>query len=206
MSMPIRIICRVCLLCWSTLAFAGAAWSDDYDVYLMAGQSNMDGRGDASALGTDDAQPIDNAIIFYRNPPYSSEGWQPLATGFSVPPKFKSELPSSKFGPEIGFARAMQNANPDQKIALIKGSKGGTNLRADWNPGEPGKPESQGPQYRNFIETIEMATAAMKESKHSFTIRGLLWHQGEADFKIGSQKVRAPFEQPDCSCSPRCWH
>ena len=62
--------------------------ADTYDVYLLAGQSNMDGRGLVSELPQSQRKPVDNAIIFYRNVSRTSEGWQQLAPGFSQPPKY----------------------------------------------------------------------------------------------------------------------
>lgn len=160
--------------------------AEHYDVYVLAGQSNMDGRGVASELTEAQRVPIDNAIIYYRNELISSEGWKPLATGFSVPPKHKSGLPSPTFGPEIGFARAMSQSSRAAdgslaKLALIKGSRGGTSLRKDWNPGIQGDPQSQGPQYRDMIETIGIALAELEQRGDTWECKGLLWHQGESD-------------------------
>ncbi|WP_235951348.1 sialate O-acetylesterase [Crateriforma spongiae] len=156
----------------------------DYDVYLLAGQSNMDGRGRVSELPAEDQRsPMDRVIIFYRNVSGSSDGWQSLMPGFSIPPKYKGELPSPTFGPEIGFAHSMMQRHPDRQFALIKGSKGGTSLRADWKPGIASDPESQGPRYRDFIETIRMATQQLIDRGDQFQFRALLWHQGESDAK-----------------------
>lgn len=159
------------------------AHAEHYDVYLLAGQSNMDGRGDASQLTASQKAVPESAIIYYRNPPFSTDGWKSMGTGFSVPPKFKGDLPSSAFGPEIGFVSFMSDARPGRPIALIKGSRGGTSLRVDWVPGEPGKPETQGPCYRHFVETMRQATSGLVESGHSYRLRGMLWHQGESDSK-----------------------
>lgn len=168
--------------------------AEDYDVYLLAGQSNMDGRGLTADLTPDQRQPVSGAIIFYRNAIASSESWQPLSPGFSMPPRFKGPLPSPKFGPEIGFARDMLSTFPKQQLALIKGSKGGTSLRADWKPGIRGMPQTQGRQYRDFIETIRLATAQLQQQGHQFQIRGLLWHQGESDAKQTQDTYRAQLE------------
>ena len=181
MTFRAAIIC-VFMACL-TLPSQSVCVGETYDLYLLAGQSNMDGRGQVSKLSEQQRKPNDQAIIFYRNEKISSNGWQPLAPGFSLPPKYRGKLPSSTFGLEIGFSQAMLRANPAAKLALIKGSKGGTNLRADWKPGVKGDRESQGPQYRDFIETIRLATSELTKRGDTYTIRGLLWHQGESDKK-----------------------
>ena len=165
--------------------------AETYDIYLFAGQSNMDGRGQAADLTAAQRKPSERVMIFYRNPPFSSEGWKPLAPGYSVPPGFKGgTLPSGTFGPEIGFAEAMVKAQPDRRFAFIKGSKGGTSLAKDWNPGVKGRPETQGARYRDLLETVALATDALREHGSAFTIRGLLWHQGESDQKSATEIYR----------------
>ncbi|WP_283434167.1 sulfatase-like hydrolase/transferase [Neorhodopirellula lusitana] len=196
-----RALLMICsrLLCLTLVTLAGlptcSAFADHYDVYLLAGQSNMDGRGTVSDLTDQQRKPNDDAIIYYRNLPTTSDGWQPLAPGFSIPPKYKEGLPSPTFGPEIGFAAKMLKASPDTKLALIKGSKGGTNLRADWKPGNQDDIESQGPRYRDFIETIRLATDDLTKRGDTFTIRCLLWHQGESDSKTNSKKHQERLEE-----------
>ena len=165
----------------------GLAGAEEYDLYLLAGQSNMDGRGLTEDLTEAQLSGLENAIIYYRNVSIESEGWSPLQCGFSKPPKFKGGIPAPTFGPEIGFVQAISKAQPDRKIALIKGSKGGTNLRRDWVPGEKDNKESQGPCYANFLETIAMATQKLSDEGHTYRIRGLLWHQGEGDSKAATE-------------------
>ncbi|YCM42924.1 sialate O-acetylesterase [Verrucomicrobiaceae bacterium 227] len=165
----------------------GILKADEYHLYLLAGQSNMDGRGKSADLTKEQRRPSKHAIIFYRNPPHSSEGWKPLTPGYSIAPGYKGKLPSPTFGPEIGFIAAMHKAAPDQKFALIKGSKGGSSLRQDWKPGTKDDPKSQGPRYRHFIETIDMAKAALKNDGHTAKLKGVLWHQGESDSRAGTE-------------------
>ena len=89
---PMRLVKATALLCLGMtglLLWSSVVAADHYDVYLMAGQSNMDGRGAVKDLAKADQAPIPNAIIFYRNVLASSKSWQPLAPGFSIPPKHK---------------------------------------------------------------------------------------------------------------------
>ncbi|MDA7537564.1 sialate O-acetylesterase [Akkermansiaceae bacterium] len=164
-----------------------SAQADEFELYLLAGQSNMDGRGKVVHLTKEQRKPSEKSLIYYGNPLKSSEGWKALGPGYSIAPKYKGGLPSPTFGPELGFVSALSKAQPGKRFALIKGSKGGTSLRADWKPGEKGKPETQGPLYRNFIETIKVARATLKKDGHSATLRGLIWHQGESDSKAKAE-------------------
>ena len=165
---------------------------ENYDVYLLAGQSNMDGRGLARELSAAQKKPMEQAIIFYRNPKTDGEGWQPLSPKFSLAPK---KYKGDTFGMEIGFAQSMIKAQPETKLAIIKGSQGGTNLRSDWKPGTKGDSESQGPLYREFIKTIQTATEKLTKRGDTFTIRGFLWHQGESDSKKGAKQYRGRLER-----------
>ncbi|QDT12664.1 sialate O-acetylesterase [Planctomycetes bacterium K23_9] len=176
-------------------ALGGVTAADEFDVYLLAGQSNMDGRGRVSDLSSEQMNPVADAIIFYRSVPHSSDGWKSLTPGFSIPPKHKGGLPSPTFGPEVGFSKAMLEAKPGTKLALIKGSKGGTSLRADWKPGVAGDPDTQGPRYRDFVETIRLATAELQQRGDQYKLRGLLWHQGESDSKAKSSVYQKRLEE-----------
>lgn len=173
----------MCLIATIVLACGSLkpATADHFDCYLLAGQSNMDGRGLNSDLTETQQQAVKDAIIFYSNPPLATTNWEPLKPGYSRPPKFKDQLPSPKFGPEIGFVTEMQQTRPNQKIAIIKATRGGTNLRSDWQPGTPTDSQSQGRCYQNLIQTINTATEKLVSDGHTYTIRAMLWHQGESD-------------------------
>ena len=99
-----------------------SASAEEFEIYLLAGQSNMDGRGQAADLSESQRAPSKNAIIYYRNPPHSSDAWKPLEPGYSIAPKYKGKLPSPTFGPEIGFAAChpqsatQQETRPYQRL------------------------------------------------------------------------------------------
>ncbi len=155
-----------------------------YDVYLIGGQSNADGRGATSDLTNNLAvwqSPQSDVRIYYANPinlnplnPSYNTGWTVLAPGFSVPPGFSGALPSTKFGPELSFARTLADAAPDRQLALIKVTQGGTSLSSDWNP-------ASGYMYATFTNITRTALLALTNESARYTLRGLIWHQGESD-------------------------
>ena len=63
------------------------------------------------------------------------------------------------------FARELTKSNPSASIGLIPAAFGGTSLE-EWKPGG-----------KLYTTAVARARAAMKSGK----LRGILWHQGEAD-------------------------
>ena len=176
---------RVVMLLTIGLLFAGVdSRAAEYDVYILAGQSNMDGRADVKELPKPIASKQPGVLIYYVNPAnpskhgekhHTSSGWQTLSPGYSVPPGARSKaLPSGRFGPELSFAydmhKSQRRKNP---IAIIKISRGGTNLRSDWSP--------DGFMYKAMIAEVSKAMEAMKNRGDNAKLCGMLWHQGESD-------------------------
>lgn len=164
--------------------FVGHANAATYDVYILAGQSNMDGRGAVSGLSTPLSSPQIGQLIYYANPAdpsasgestVRSAGWQTLAPGFSVAPGTRGNaLPSSTFGPEVSFVDAMRIADPTgNPIAIIKVARGGTNLNSDWSP--------TGFMYQGLITEVNSALQSLATGGDAGVVRGMLWHQGESD-------------------------
>ncbi|MBA3698306.1 MAG: hypothetical protein H0W78_05595 [Planctomycetes bacterium] len=185
---------RLLFLVLVMLSFVPRVHAAAIDVYLLAGQSNMDGRGKTAELDAALKEPLAEVPIWYRQPLGDSGGWKPLAPGFSIPPGYKGELPGPTFGIELSFARALLAKQPKQRIALIKGSRGGTTIE-QWGPGQPGKSDTQGECYRLYVDTITKSLAALKADGHTPTIRALLWHQGESNAKDTAEAYQAKLEK-----------
>lgn len=162
-----------------------------YDVYILSGQSNMDGRGKSSELTGElakFAKPHDHVRINYSNStlrgPYTSGGWKPLEPGYSVPPGAKDApdkkytLPGRTFGPEIGFAHALAADQPDTQIAIIKFSEGGTNLRSNWDP------DNADGIYPQFLAHVRSSLKSLTDAGDTFTLKAMVWHQGESDASL----------------------
>ena len=154
-----------------------------YEVFLLAGQSNMDGRGKTADLTGELAKyaaPLPSVGITLstgglRRPLVLSKGVEPLQPGFTGTTGGATTLPSPQFGPELGFGHTLAAAWPGQHLLLIKCTEGGTNLNRDWSPNEKQK------LYSRFIEFVRSSQAAIAAQGDTLEIRGLLWHQGESD-------------------------
>lgn len=152
-----------------------------YTIYLLAGQSNMDGRAKTKDLVGDLAEfAVAHPTVLIR---YSSGGHKrklrestgliPLQPGCNENPE--------QFGPEIGFGHAMAKAHSDQNILLIKVSEGGTNLKSDWNP------DNAKGLYQRLMKVGKETCDLLTEHGATYEIAGVAWHQGESDAKGGEQ-------------------
>jgi hypothetical protein len=126
---------------------------EKFHLYLLIGQSNMAGRGKVTAQ---DKKPDTGILMFNK-----ARAWVPAVD----PVHFDKTI--AGVGLARGFARAMKKHNPQITIGLIPCAVGGTPL-IRW--------QKDGDLYK---QAIVRAKAAMKDG----TLRGILWHQGEADSK-----------------------
>jgi iduronate 2-sulfatase len=166
----------------------------NYDVYLLGGQSNADGRGSASDLTNSLAawqSPQPDIRIYYANPinldpinPTYSSGWDVLAPGFSVAPGFSGALPSGTFGPELGFARTVADTNANRHVAILKITQGATSLSGDWNP-------AGGYMYVALTNMSCLALQALTNEGAGYTLRGMIWHQGESDGSLSTASYQS---------------
>ena len=198
----LRIIFCI-LLALFVLPAIGVA-QQTFDVYIVAGQSNADGRGEVSDLSAAQLAELENdAIISYLNPgsererampedddfDVGSNGFQDLVPGgFSVD-STSSRMLSDTFGPELGFGASIADVTGStNRIAIIKVSRGGTNLRNDWlaNPNvDTGPDEPEGFLYRALLEQVISSLAELESDGSTANIEGFVWHQGESDSGTG---------------------
>lgn len=153
-------------------------------VFLLGGQSNMDGRGDGSKLTAEDLQRL-NAVKDRVLFAYNMEPDRPLGVTTPKPwtaRKFKLE---KTFGPELFFGIRIAEAFPDDRIVLIKRSKGGMSLYGAWNVNwtkEKAKAMGEEEEPRFYEELVAYAQETLKEQGLDAShLRGMLWVQGESD-------------------------
>ena len=179
---------HILILTISVLSLAGVSTAASaVKVYILAGQSNMDGRGRKSELVGELAKwakPQPDVRIAYSNStkrgPYATDGFVALEPGYSVPPGTKERrLPGDTFGPEVSLGRALADANPHEKIVLIKFSEGGTTLRGDWKPGA-----AHDGLYPQFLAFVRRSLASLRDAGEEPHLAGMIWHQGESDASL----------------------
>lgn len=168
--------------------------AEHYEIFLLAGQSNMDGRGAVKDLTGDlahYAKPNPKVLIHFsagglHRTLTISKGFRPLEPGYSGTPGNKPKaLPSKTFGPEVSFGPAIANALAGKRVLLVKFVEGGTSLHSDWNPKEKGK------LYENFIKFVRTTQEMIKAKGDTCEIRGMLWHQGESDASLPAGQYQA---------------
>jgi lysophospholipase L1-like esterase len=171
---------------------------NEYRVYYLGGQSNMDGYGFVSELPAGLAGEMPGVMIYHGNTSADNTAvdgrgiWDTLCPGHGV--GFSSDGSnnsySDRFGMELSFAEKMKELFPDEKIAIIKYSRGGTSIdtaaaggAGAWLPAYTGGNGVN--QYDHFLATVKGALAAGDidgDGKKDVLIpSGILWMQGESD-------------------------
>ena len=169
-----------------------------YKVFYLGGQSNMDGFGYNKELPAELNKPVEGVYIFHGNSTRDSfelggQGiWEVLKPGHGTGHTSTSEKNnlSDRFGVEITFAREMKKMYPNENIAIIKYSRGGTSIHIDaagpfgcWDPDFTSGTGIN--QYDHFLATVNNAFTIKDIDGDGETDElipsGILWMQGESD-------------------------
>jgi len=177
---------------WLTAVLVGLlhpATGRTVDVYLLGGQSNMQGIAKIRNLPGKYAKIKVIPHTFF----WSGTAFEPFILG-----QTKTSTRVGEFGPELGFALAMATA--EHPVYLIKYHASGQPLHHGWNgnrwlggepapdrrnfyPGEKPGDGNQGILYAKMCEQFRAGIGALKKQGHSPVVRGFLWMQGEQDSK-----------------------
>lgn len=183
-------------------AAAASSFASEYDVYLLAGQSNMDGYGYVKDLPEKLQKPQQGVMIFHGDSAADGELqggrgiWTTLQPGHGVgfTSDGKTNHYSDRFGVELSFAARMRELRPDRKVAIIKYSRGGTSISIAARGGagcwdsdfDLGEGEAKGiNQYDHCLATIRNAFAQRDidgdGEDDQLVPAGIVWMQGESD-------------------------
>lgn len=178
-------------------------------VFILAGQSNMEGYGGDRTLDALGAHPTqgallkkirkddgsfvarDDVFIFYKR----GDGL------IKAPLTFGQGAHKDRMGPELGFGIAMGDCF-EEPVLLIKTAWGGKDLYYDFRPPSagkpayeiPGKPREMGAFYRKMVEEIhqcldQLDTNFPQFKGKSYELCGFVWFQGWNDM-CADQKIK----------------
>lgn len=159
--------CVGLLVCFLLVLAESRAVAPEVRTFVLAGQSNMDGRAFAKLLPTELQRPQKDVMFFWK------EAWTVLEPGSTFRTGSRPEV---RFGPEITFGRDMADAWPADQVAIIKHAKGGTSLIVDWKP-------RSGPHYVILMDKVNNARRLLSDRGQRLKIEGVVWMQGELDAK-----------------------
>lgn len=148
-----------------TVGVSGAEFQrperQSFHLFVLAGQSNMAGRGEV-----DEAGRTPHKRIWMLN---KAGNWTP-----AVDPIHFDKPTVVGVGPGRSFALAYAEAHPDATIGLIPCAVGGSPIAA-WRPGG----------YHASTQTHPWDDAAKRVRLvlEQGSLKGVLWHQGESDAK-----------------------
>jgi hypothetical protein len=194
MTMKPTVILTAALLC----ALAPISFAKPIKVFILAGQSNMEGQGVVSMDGERDYNGGKGNLVWSMNNSKSAGKMKGLKDGkgewvvredveisFKVGDQVrKGGLTvgytgyggSSHIGPELGFGLVMGD-HLDNPVLLIKTAWGGKSLFVDFRP--PSSGGEVGPYYTKMVEEVRAALAELGDRKYE--VAGFVWQQGWND-------------------------
>ncbi|QHV98739.1 sialate O-acetylesterase [Spirosoma endbachense] len=132
-----------------------------FHLYVLAGQSNMAGRG---TVETVDKTPHPRVWVLNR-----ANQWVP-----ATDPLHFDKPDVIGVGPGLAFGKLMATQDTTVFIGLIPTAAGGSAIDA-WQPGGYHEQTHSHP-YDEAIKRVQLA-------QKTGTLHGILWHQGESDSK-----------------------
>lgn len=172
-----RSFCVITVLLVSSTGLAQEAMipRDKLHIYILVGQSNMSGR----ARVEDEDRKIPEKLFLLD----AAGKWAPATHPFiqytNVPNAADKRVIQAKGASGLNFgqtfARRMLEANPDVAIGLVVNSQGGSAVETWQKSGQ------------NYLKTMERVRPILATG----TVRGVLWHQGEADLAMGEKYLES---------------
>ncbi|CAN5223046.1 hypothetical protein BH23BAC3_BH23BAC3_33750 [soil metagenome] len=163
------------------------------DLYILAGQSNMDGEGFVNDLPAHLSDVQEGAWVYSPNrrddqQPVDDRGfWEPLSPGHGAGYRTDGEKSflSNRFGPELSFAKRLREQNPGRNILIYKYAKGSSSIHPDINTGwgcwDTDNTKGNGiNQWSHFRHHLYRSIKKAEEAFGSLHPAGIVWHQGES--------------------------
>lgn len=200
MITKIRLLTFFITALWLTAA-AGNADAKPLKVFILAGQSNMDGQANVRTIDFLGEDKVNGALLktfkpdgknlVTRDDVWVASGgvYDKLQPGFGGRKNY--DKLGSNIGPEYAFGYFMGEALAEQ-VLLIKYGPGGQSLHVNFRPPSAGVPAGMktadvGGQYRALIGYVHETLDNLKQKfpgydeKAGYEIAGFVWFQGYND-------------------------
>ncbi len=161
------------------------------DVYILAGQSNMQGNAKLSSIDASYKQPREKTYF------WNGTDFEKMVIGTT---QISSRI--DEFGPEVGFTYELEQNPASNKICIIKYHVSGQPLHYGWNggtwvggvpadgthrsnfyPGETQNALNYGSLYNNMKNKVQAGLNRLNTNRITYVIKGIVWMQGEQDSK-----------------------
>ncbi len=162
MQRSIRVIALIALagFCASGCAGStGTSASPPMHMFLLAGQSNMAGRGELSEI---DRTPHPRVFALSEN-----DEWV-----IATEPLHFDKPKVRGTGPGLAFAKEIAKQNPEIRIGLVPTAVGGSGIQT-WTPG--------GYHEKTGLYPWDDAVRRLGIAAQAGELKAILWHQGESD-------------------------
>ena len=166
LSKSLTYLLTLALLFSSSILFSNSVFAKER-VYILAGQSNMMGKGKTNQLPAFFKRQPNNVEFYYQGRK------RPLA-------KF------SHFGPEVSFAHEISRKFPNDKHIIIKHVATGTSI-SQWLPGSPLFHGLL--RQRGFVKVAANANDLASNIANK-KVDAIIWMQGEKDARSVSNANR----------------
>ena len=143
-----------------------AAPPEDMHLFLLAGQSNMAGRGEVEAQ---DRATHPRIWMLDRH-----GQWVPAADPLHF------DKPVAGVGPGLAFARVLVESDPVVVVGLVPAAVGGSPI-STWEPG--------GWHDQTESHPYDDALARARLAAGQGELKAILWHQGESDANAGNASL-----------------
>ena len=138
---------------------------DPLHVFLLTGQSNMAGR---ATIEKQDEKPVEGALLWN----IADQKWEAAKPPYNRYSPHGKGLQMQRLNCGPSFVREYLKANPGVRVGIVCSVRGGTSIE-QWKKGVT-KPWSL------FDTTVAEAQAALAADPKA-ELKGILWHQGEAN-------------------------
>lgn len=129
----------------------------NFHIYLLIGQSNMAGRGQ---IPEEAKERIENCFLLNNQ-----DEWSPASNPLNRYSTIRKNLKMQKLNPGYSFAKKLLDNDSGISLGLVVNARGGTKIDS-WKKGK-----------RYYAEAL----ARVKAAQQTGTLKGILWHQGEAN-------------------------